>query len=93
MVKARDSLDLGLLLNDTWSAPTTMVEVMNAHTTPIAKAMPNVVSGGSGEIMFDKKAATVVITAKESGTDSLAQALSQDSAGSGYCSRKALLAR
>ena len=92
MVKARDSLDLGLLLKDTCSAPTTMVEVINAHTTPIARAMPNVVSGGSGEIMFAKKAATVVITARESGTDNLAQARSQDSAGSGYCSLRALLA-
>ena len=92
IVKARDSLDLGLLLKNTCNAPTTTVEVINAHTTPIAKAIPNVVNGGRGEIMFAKNAATVVITARESGTDNLAQALSQDSAGSEYCSLNALLA-
>ena len=69
------------------------MEVIKAQTTPIAKAMPNVFNGGKGEIMLARKAETVVITAKVRGTESLAHALNQDSAGSGYCSLSVLFAR
>ena len=48
----------------TCNAPTTTVALMKAESTPTAKAIPNVSSGGNGEIMFARKAATVVITAK-----------------------------
>lgn len=52
---------------------------MNAEITPIDKAIPNVLSGGSGEIMLAIKAATVVITAKPSGVDNFAHAANQAS--------------
>ena len=74
--------------NTTCRAPTTTVDVMKAQITPNASAKPNVVKGGNGEIMFARNAATVVITANESGTESFAQARNQDSAGSEYCSRR-----
>ena len=66
----------------TCNAPTTTVEVTKAQITPNARAKPKVASGGSGEITLAKNAATVVITARDRGTESLAQALSHDSAGS-----------
>ena len=47
--------------------------------TPKAKAIPNVASGGRGETMFAKKAATVVTTASDRGTLSLPQARIQAS--------------
>ena len=68
------------------------MDVKKAQTTPIARAIPKVFNGGSGEIILAKNAATVVITANDSGTDSFAQALNHDSAGSGYCSLRVLLA-
>ena len=77
----------------TCNAPTTNVEVMNAHITPIANAKPNVFNGGRGEIMFARKADTVVITANVKGTESFAHALNHDSAGSEYCSLRVLFAR
>ena len=46
--------------------PTTIVEVMNADTTPNAKAKPNERTGGKGDTTFDRKAATVVMTVKVS---------------------------
>jgi hypothetical protein len=66
----------------TCNAPTTTVDVMKAHTTPNARAKPKVASGGNGDIILAKNAATVVITANDRGTESLAQARSHDSAGS-----------
>ena len=91
-MKGLDFLEYFSLSIKTCNAPTTNVDVMKAHTTPIASAKPNVFNGGRGDIMLAKNAATVVITARDSGTDNLAHALSQDSAGSGYCSLSVLLA-
>ena len=48
--------------------------------TPNANAIPNVAKGGRGEMMFARKAATVVTTARVSGTLSLPHALIQASA-------------
>ena len=57
----------------TWRAPTTTVALTNAEITPTASAIPNVSKGGSGDMMFAKNAATVVITARPSGVDNLPQ--------------------
>ena len=65
---------------------------MKAHITPKARAKPNVVNGGRGDTIFARNAETVVITARDRGTESLAQARSHDSAGSGYCSLSAACA-
>ena len=66
----------------TCKAPTTTVALMKADKTPTAKAIPNVSSGGRGEIMLAKNAATVVITARPSGVDNFPHDASQDSAES-----------
>ena len=66
----------------TCNAPTTTVALMKAESTPTAKAIPNVSSGGNGEIIFARKAATVVITAKPRGVDNFAQEANQASAES-----------
>ena len=63
---------------------------MNAETTPTAKAIPNVSNGGSGEIMFARNAATVVMTASPSGVESFAQEASHESAASSFSSLNAL---
>ena len=80
------------LSRTTCRAPTTTVEVIKAQITPKAKAIPNVVKGGSGDIMLARNAETVVITARESGTDNFAQVLIQATDGSSYCSRSVLFA-
>ncbi len=67
--------------------PTTNVADKKAHITPIANANPKVASGGSGDIIFARNAATVVITANNNGTLSLVHARAHASAGSGYSSR------
>ena len=67
--------------------PTTRVADKKAQTTPIANAKPNVANGGNGDIILARNAATVVITANNSGTLSLVQARAHASAGSGYFSR------
>ena len=45
-------------------APTVTVLAMKAETTPSAKVIPNVLRGGSGEKEFERKAKTVVMTAR-----------------------------
>ena len=92
MVIAREVPFDSELSRTTCRAPTTTVEVIKAQITPKAKAIPNVVKGGSGDIMLARNAETVVITARESGTDNFAQVLIQATDGSSYCSRSVLFA-
>ena len=66
----------------TCNAPTTIVALMNAEITPTANAIPNVWSGGNGETIFARNAATVVITAKPRGVERRAHEANQDSAAS-----------
>ena len=76
--------------NTTCSAPTTIVALMKADTTPTASAIPNVSNGGSGDTILAKKAATVVMTARPRGVDRRAQDANHDSAESSNSARKAL---
>ena len=59
-----------------------MVDEAKAQTTPKASAYPKVAKGGKGEMMLARKAATVVTTANDSGTERRAQARNHASEGS-----------
>ena len=54
---------------------------MNAEITPNASPIPNVLTGGNGERTFARKAATVVITARDNATDNFSIAIIHASAG------------
>ena len=50
------------LSKTTWIAPTVIVVAKKAHTTPIARVVPNALSGSIGDRAFDRNAVTVVMT-------------------------------